>query len=317
MNETSHFSVNLPCAADLTDTLLKWEQWLAHEKRLSRHTVRAYASDLSFFMQFLSGHLGRAPGVSDLSAVALVDFRGWLSRRTTEGASAATRGRALSSLRNFMAWLDKSGVMHNPAIARVRNPKLPKKLPRPLHAPDALQLLDESAAAQNTQSWMSLRDCALFTLLYGCGLRIDEALKLNRGDLPQNGELRVMGKGRKERMVPVLPVVEKALNEYLAVCPFKDDDRKAPVFYGARGARLHQGVAQRRMRELRHLLQLPETATPHALRHSFASHLLTGGGDLRTIQELLGHESVRTTQRYTEINPQELLEIYRKAHPRR
>lgn len=298
------------------EALLKWENFLAHEKFLSAHTVRAYTSDLSFFVRFLAGHLGQPPGLNDLSNVALADFRSWLSQRLTEGAGAATRGRALSSLRNFMKWLDKSGIMHNPVIARVRSPKLPRKLPRPLHAPDALRLLDETATAQTTQSWMQARDCALLTLLYGCGLRIDEALSLNRENLPHNGELRVMGKGRKERMVPVLPVVEQTLAEYLAVCPFRDTGGKAPVFYGARGKRLHQGVAQRRMRELRHLLQLPETATPHALRHSFASHLLTGGGDLRTIQELLGHESVRTTQRYTEINPKELLEIYRKAHPR-
>lgn len=303
----------LNCAADLKAALLSWEEWLRLEKRLSHHTLRGYCNDVADFITFFCTHLGREAGMNDLADAALVDFRAWLSQRAGAGASAQTRSRALSSLRNLLRWMDKTGRMHNPAINHLGNPKIRKKLPRPLPVADAFAVLDESAARAD---WTGLRDRALFTLLYGCGLRIDEALSLNRGDLPAADEmLRVRGKGDKERMLPMLAQVRAALDDYIGCCPFAGDN-DAPLFIGVRGGRLAQGVAQRNMRKLRATLGLPDTVTPHALRHSFASHLLAGGGDLRTIQELLGHASLSTTQRYTDIDQEELLRVYMDAHPR-
>jgi integrase/recombinase XerC len=219
-------------------------------------------------------------------------------------------------VRNFLKWLDKNGHLHNPAIGGVRTPKLPRKLPRPLspdHAKSVVEHANEVPKEHN--SWTGMRDRALFMLLYGCGLRIDEALKLNYGNRPKNGEVRVMGKGSKERMVPVIAVVEKMLGDYIAACPFPFEN-DTPLFMGARGKRLNQGVAQRDMRDLRKRIGLPESVTPHALRHSFATHILVNGADLRTIQELLGHASVSTTQRYTDFDNAQLMQIYMNAHPR-
>jgi integrase/recombinase XerC len=217
-------------------------------------------------------------------------------------------------LRNFFGWLDRSGILHNPKIGALSTPKLPRTTPKPLPIADAAALL-EAAEDFVDEPWIGLRDRALFTLLYGCGLRISEALALDRGDLPLGDSLKVLGKGRKERVVPVLPAVAEAVALYDAACPFKGG-KDAPVFIGAKGKRLDPAIAQKAMRSLRVQLQLPDTATPHALRHSFATHLLGGGGDLRAIQELLGHASLSTTQRYTEVETEQLLTVYRDAHPR-
>ncbi len=237
-------------------------------------------------------------------------------------------------MKNFLGWLDRQGILHNAAVDSIRSPKLPHKLPRPLHEKQIDQVL-ESATDQSREDWIGRRDRALFTLLYGCGLRIDEALSLNIGDWPNalslplrglplpegrgiKGEgdfLRVTGKGRKERQVPVLPAVHAAMNNYLEVFPFAREPG-TPLFIGTKGKRLNQGMAQKSMRKMRGGLRLPETATPHALRHSFATHLLQNGANLREIQELLGHASLSTTQRYTEVNAEELLKIYKSAHPR-
>ena len=229
-----------------------------------------------------------------------------------DGAGAATRARSLSGVKNFLGWLDKQGIMHNPAIKTVRTPKQPKKLPRPLSDRQAFLILD---AVDDDPSWVSLRDRGLFTMLYGCGLRIDEALSLNLADLPRDGFMVVRGKGRKERQVPVLDQVVQVVNRYRAACPFAETPMR-PLFLGERGKRLHQGVAQKALRDMRGALGLPETATPHALRHSFATHLLQNGANLREIQELLGHASLSTTQRYTDVNAEELIKIYNAAHPR-
>ncbi|PZO88701.1 MAG: recombinase XerC [Micavibrio aeruginosavorus] len=301
------------CAADLAVTLGAWQQWLKVEKNVSKHTLRAYTSDLSQFVTFMANHKGRALSVSDVSDTGLSDFRSWMSRQAMDGRVNASRARTLSGLKNFLSWMDKQGIAHNAAIKTVRTPKLPRKLPRPLHENQAFQILTDSAGGGG---WVSLRDRALFTLLYGCGLRIDEALSLDIRDLPRDGFLRVTGKGRKERQVPVLPLVITALNEYRESCPYAETSDR-PLFIGEKnGKRLHQGVAQKAMRDMRRNLGLPETATPHALRHSFATHLLQNGANLREIQELLGHASLSTTQRYTDINAEEMLAIYRKAHPR-
>lgn len=302
------------CAPDLSDMLQKWQDWLRHEKNMSRHTLRAYCSDIAHFIAFLASHLGKAPGLNDLSEVSIRDFRAWLSRKAMDGTGNASRARSLSGVKNFLRWLDKNGIMHNAAIDNIVTPRLPHKLPRPLHENQAFRLL-ESAGLLASEDWIAMRDQALFTLLYGCGLRIDEALSLNIGDLPENGFMRVVGKGDKERQVPVIDIVEQTLLNYTKLIPFSTEEDQ-PLFRGTRGGRLNQGVAQRAMRQLRLALDLPENATPHALRHSFATHLLQNGANLREIQELLGHASLSTTQRYTEINAEELLKIYKSAHPR-
>ena len=302
----------LPCAPDLQDALAKWHDYLKHERNVSRHTIRAYSADVLGFITFLNEYHEKPPGLNDLSEASLRDFRAWLSSRAIDGAGASTRARQLSGVKNFLHWLDKQGVMHNASISIMRGPKTPHKLPRPLSDRQAFEILDQG----NQGDWVSLRNRALFFLLYGCGLRIDEALSLNLDDLPRDGFIIVRGKGRKERQVPVLDQVQKVLQNYLDVRP-ETFTVPHPVFLGERGGkRLNQGVAQKVLRDVRRSLNLPETATPHALRHSFATHLLQNGANLREIQELLGHASLSTTQRYTEINASELLKIYRATHPR-
>jgi len=307
-------AIPLAAAEDLAATLPRWRAWLAVERRFSPHTIVAYEGDVGAFIAFLAGHIGRPVRLADLARASLADFRSWLARRTATGAAATSRARAVSALRNFFRWLDRGGVLHNPAIGALGTPKLPRGVPKPLPVADAAVLL-ESAEAFVEEPWIGLRDRALFTLLYGCGLRISEALALDRGVVPLGESLAVMGKGRKERIVPVLPAVAEAVATYAVACPHAGG-RDAPLFVGAKGKRLDPAVAQRAMRSLRLQLQLPETATPHALRHSFATHLLGNGGDLRAIQELLGHASLSTTQRYTEIETEQLLSIYQGAHPR-
>ena len=310
----SDTTLALAAADDLAAILPRWRDWLSVERQFSPHTVSAYVGDLTAFLGFFAGHRGHPIRLRDLAEAGLADFRAWLARRTASGATATTRARAVSALRNFFRWLDRSGVLHNPKIGALTTPKLPRTSPKPIPVADAAALL-EAAEAFVEEPWIGLRDRALFTLLYGCGLRISEALALSRGDLPFGESLRVLGKGRKERVVPVLPAVAEAVALYEAACPFKGD-KDSPLFTGARGNRLDPAIAQKSMRSLRRQLQLPDTATPHALRHSFATHLLGGGGDLRAIQELLGHASLSTTQRYTEVETEQLLSVYRDAHPR-
>ena len=302
-------------AADLAERYHAWVAFLQNEKHFSRHTLRAYTKDILYFLEFLTSHLGKPPGMNDLGDTSLRDFRSWLSQRMAAGASNATRARQLSSIRSFLKWLDKQGFLHNAAIGGVRTPKLPHKLPRALPVDQAKTLTRNLEGIGHQEGWVAYRDRALFTLLYGCGLRIDEALQLNYGTRPQRGEVRVIGKGSKERLVPVMEIVQKMIDEYIAQSPFPFD-KETPLFLGSRGGRLNQGVAQRQLRILRNQLNLPESLTPHALRHSFATHILVNGGDLRTIQELLGHASVSTTQRYTDFDDAQLMEIYKKAHPR-
>jgi integrase/recombinase XerC len=306
--------IPLPAAPDLAAAVERWRQWLAVERRASTHTLRAYGGDVARFVGFLAGHFGRPPCLDDIGRTALLDFRAWLAQRAREGAGTATRARGLSGVASFLGHLDRAGTVHNAAVAAVRRPKLPKSLPRSLAAADSLAMLDAASDLQD-EGWLGDRDRALFTLLYGCGLRLGEALSLDRRQAPRGDTLIVTGKGRKQRMVPVLPAVRDAIAAYLASCPYPlTDDR--PLFVGARGERLNAGVAERQMRRLRALLGLPDTAVPHALRHSFATHLLAGGGDLRTIQELLGHAALSTTQRYTDVDAEQLVAIHAAAHPR-
>lgn len=308
-------SLGYSCAPDVLAALDDWRRWLVSEKAASRHTIIAYQTDIQTFLTFLTGHRGRAPSLNDLGNVALSDFRSWLAARAADGAIAATRARAVSGVRNFYHWLDRSGRLHNPAIGLLAAPKTRRPLPRPLTIDDTRALLDESASLPDSP-WVGLRDRALFTLLYGCGLRIEEALGLTRADAPLTADhVRVSGKGSKQRDVPVLPAVRTALQAYLDACPYRLGPEQ-PLFVGVRGGRLNGSLARKAMVRLRSLLGLPDSATPHALRHSFATHLLASGADLRAIQDLLGHASLSTTQRYTDVDAEQLLAVYEGAHPR-
>ena len=294
-----------------------WRAWLLHERRISRNTLDAYLRDLEAFLRFVAEHLGHAPGLRDLARLGAQDFRGWLARRAGQGLARTSTARAMSSLRNFFRYLERHGLAANAAIGGVRAPKVPKSVPKALAVEDALETVT-TAEKLALVPWIAKRDAAVLLLLYGAGLRIGEALGLKRRQAPNDGgeaTLIVTGKGGKQRLVPVLPVVAGAIANYLADCPFALAD-EGPLFVGRRGQRLSARVVQRQMQKVRQLLGLPETATPHALRHSFATHLLAGGGDLRTIQELLGHASLSTTQRYTDVDAKRLKAVYDDAHPR-
>ncbi len=299
-------------AADLFQKTQDWRDYLQYEKHVSKHTLRAYTHDLNVFLNFLFTHHGEKVSLNSLSTAALTDFRAWMSRQAMDGLQNASRARSLSGVKNFLSWLDKNGHMHNAAIGLLRSPKLPHKLPKPIGEISIFTLLDDLKAKGD---WVSLRDHALFTLLYGSGLRIQEALNLHISDLQNGDYLRVTGKGNKERQIPLITPVQGVFKVYLEHHPFAHDPH-APLFPGQRSKYLNQGVAQRTMRKIRVSLGLPETATPHALRHSFATHLLQNGANLREIQDLLGHASLSTTQRYTEVNAAELIAIHKKAHPR-
>jgi integrase/recombinase XerC len=292
-----------------------WRDWLRHERRFSRHTLDAYGRDLAAFFAFLAEHLGYPPGLSDLEALKPADFRSYLAGCHRLGLARASTARAMSSVRGFFRFLDKRGRARNAAIGTVGAPKAPKSVPRALGEAEALEAVAAVGDLGQREPWLAARDAALLVLLYGCGLRIGEALALARDDAPKGEAMVVTGKGRKQRVVPVLPAVRVALADYLALCPYPGKGVD-PLFVGAQGRRLNAGVVQRLVRRLRAALDLPETATPHAFRHSFATHLLAGGGDLRTIQELLGHASLSTTQRYTDVDAARLEAVYRKAHPR-
>lgn len=302
---------------DLEVAYLAWCAWLAHEKRAAARTQAGYRHDLQAFVQFLAGHQGGPVGLDSLRELAPMGFRGWLAWRLEEGYAKSSTQRAVAAVRGFLDFLDARHDVHNPALRAMRAPRASRRLPRPLAVAEVAELTDAVAVDGDQAPWILARDAAILLLLYGAGLRIGEALGLDRGDLPGPGEtvLRVMGKGQKERLVPVLPVIGEALGTYVAACPYALP-ADGPLFLGARGARLQQAVVQKRVRELRRLLDLPETATPHSLRHSFATHLLSSGADLRSIQELLGHSSLSTTQRYTGVDAESLTRLYAKAHPR-
>jgi len=295
-----------------------WCDWLAHEKRQAALTVKAYQTDLLGFLAFCCDHLGGAPGLDQLGTLAAADFRAWLASRHRRGLARTSTARALAAVRSFYRYLDREHGRHNAALKALRTPRLAKRLPRPLSPSQAQELIQE-AGADATPAWVASRDLALLLLLYGAGLRIGEALALERRSLgrepARQQTLTVTGKGGKQRLVPLLPVVAEALSAYLEHCPHACG-AEAPLFVGVRGRRLQPALVRRRMQALRRRLGLPETATPHALRHSFATHLLAGGADLRVIQELLGHASLSTTQGYTGVEPERLMRLYHHAHPR-
>lgn len=301
-------------ADDLRAAIGLWRAWLEGERRASAHTVAAYGRDLAFFLDFLTEHLGAVPSLAAIDQLRPADFRAYLARRVGNGIERRSLARGMSVLRGFLRFLQRRGLASATTLSALRSPKLPPAVPKPLTIDDALAAVD---AAENLspEGWQGKRDTALLLLMYGCGLRLSEALGLSRGEAPTGEMLTVIGKGRKQRQLPVLPTVRIAIADYLAACPhaLTTDD---PLFVGARGGPLHPRLVQRQMEALRERLGLPGTATPHALRHSFATHLLGAGGDLRAIQELLGHASLSTTQRYTSVETERLLSIYDGAHPR-
>ncbi|MAH05259.1 MAG: recombinase XerC [Alphaproteobacteria bacterium] len=301
--------------ADLYKSIGDWFDVLRYERHVSEHTLRAYQKDIGTFVRFLSKYNGAPLSISLLADSDIPAFRAWMASLTIDNElSATSRSRALSAVRRFMDWLDKQGIAHNPYIKTLRAPKKPHKLPRPISAERIFELLDQYDA----RNWEDCRDKALFTLLYGTGLRIQEALSLNIEDWPQGSDtdfLTIRGKGKKERKVPILKRVHEAVLEAITAAPYAQTPER-PIFVGVRGGRLHQGVAQRNLRKLRISFGLPDSATPHALRHSFATHLLEEGANLRQVQELLGHSSLSTTQRYTDVDNAKLFEVYKMAHPR-
>jgi integrase/recombinase XerC len=292
-----------------------WLDWLAHEKRQAIATVKAYRTDLDGFLAFCAEHLGEPPGPAGLAGLRPADFRAWLAERHRQGLARISTARALAAVRSFYRYLDREHGRHNPALRALHTPRLPRRLPRPLSPGQALELLDAVPAGPD---WLTRRDAALLLLLYGAGLRIGEALALERAavgrDPARLRSLLITGKGGRQRLVPVLPVIAAAIADYLAACPYQET--AGPLFLGARGRRLQAPIVRRLMQELRRRLGLPESATPHALRHSFATHLLGSGADLRTIQELLGHASLSTTQGYTGVDSARLMRLYHQAHPR-
>jgi len=296
---------------EIKQLITQWQSWLLNERRYSPHTLDAYSRDLSGFFDFAAEHLGKVPETADLAKLEVRDFRAYLSQRAARHIDKSSLARELSTLKNFFKWLARYDILRNPALSVIRTPRRAKVLPKALEVNDTFNVIDE---AQNlaSNSWQGLRDMAIFTLLYGCGLRISEALSLNVGDIGNNDFLRIKGKGNKERIVPLLPVVVENINKYLAECPYQPKQGE-PLFLGARGDRLVPRIIQRQMQKIRAYLGLPDNLTPHALRHSFATHLLAEGTDLRSIQELLGHASLTTTQRYTDVQIETLKKEYDKA----
>jgi integrase/recombinase XerC len=293
-----------------------WLHNLGAERRMSPKTVEAYRRDVLQFLAFLAEHLGGAPSLKDLAALKPADVRAFMAARRGIGIGSRSLMRVLAGNRAFARFLERNGKGNVGALAAVRTPKIPKTLPRPLAIAAARRMADPDLAAGDAREpWIHARDAAVLGLLYGCGLRISEALGLRRADCGARDALTVMGKGRKQRMVPLLPQVAKLIADYVALCPY-DLAEDGPLFVGAKGGPLSPRLIQLAMARLRGALGLPETATPHALRHSFATHLLARGGDLRSIQELLGHASLSTTQIYTEVDADRLIEAYRSAHPR-
>ena len=312
-------TVGLAPAPDLARAVQAWLDNLADERRLSAHTIAAYRRDLGDFLRFLAEHEGGAPDLAALARLSVRDLRAWLARRAGEARAKTSTARALSVVRVFFRYLEREGVAVSSALALVRGPRIPRGVPRPLSQDQARAVVDLDSRSAGAPDWVARRDAAVLLLLYGCGLRIGEALGLDRADAPAaDGTLRslmITGKGNKQRMVPVLPVVAEAIADYLAACPHSLEPGD-PLFVGVRGRRLQPRLVQHTMARLRGALGLPASATPHALRHSFATHLLAAGGDLRTIQELLGHASLSTTQRYTEVDEAGLMAAYTAAHPR-
>jgi len=293
--------------------LADWQRELGSVRRLAANTLDAYARDVGQFLSFLAGHTGGPVTLATLRELRGADIRAFMAQRRDNSLGSRSLARVLSALRSFFRFLEREGVVATEALNVIRTPKLPRSLPKALTVIEARETIAETERMEE-RPWVAARDMAVLSLCYGAGLRISEALALTAGDL-ESQVLRVSGKGGKVRLVPLIEAVRKAIDLYLELCPFKSWPEE-PLFRGVRGGVLSPRLIQQRMVHLRSALGLPPSATPHALRHSFATHLLGRGGDLRAIQELLGHASLSTTQIYTAVDTDHLLESYRKAHPR-
>ena len=300
-----------PAAADL---LTRWLDAMRGARAASAHTIDAYRRDVAGWLGFLTEHTGAPVAAGALGRVSPRDVRSWQARLRADGLTARSAARSLSAVKSFHRWLAEAEGVEAPAVLAARAPKAPARLPRPVEAKAAAAMLDH-AGSDHPEPWIAARDVAVLTLLWGSGLRVSEALSLNRSDAPLPEALRIRGKGGKERIAPVLPAARDAIEDYLSLLPHRLRPEE-PLFIGARGKRLNPRMVQKAMERARLALGLPATATPHALRHSFATHLLEAGGDLRAIQELLGHASLSTTQVYTAVDQARLMEVYEAAHPR-
>ncbi|MEK9280420.1 MULTISPECIES: tyrosine recombinase XerC [unclassified Bradyrhizobium] len=321
MSKAAAPQIELPSAdATVTREMTRWLSHLGAERRLSPKTLEAYARDLRQCLDFLCTHWGERVTLARFAALEATDVRAFMAMRRADDVSGRSLMRALAGLRSFGRFLEREGKGKVGALSAIRAPKVAKSLPKPLPMASAKRLADaDERAGEERETWILVRDAAVMALLYGSGLRISEALGLKRREVPRPGEgdvLVVTGKGNKTRMVPVLQNVLALIDEYVAMCPHPLPP-EGPIFVGARGGPLSPRIIQLAMERLRGALGLPDSATPHALRHSFATHLLSRGGDLRAIQELLGHSSLSTTQVYTGIDSERLLEVYASAHPRR
>ena len=308
----------LPAAPDLATAAARWLVHLAGERRLSELTIEAYSRDVRQFLAFLGERFGAPPNIADFTDCAPADLRAFLARRRTEGVDGRSLQRALSALRSLARHIVRESGQTAAALGALRAPKAARRLPRPLSAPDARAVTSIAAReGEAREPWVLARDAAVLALLYGAGLRISEALSIRRGDAPvgEADAITVVGKGQKSRSAPIIAPVRKAIEDYLALCPYRLTP-DGPLFVGVKGGRLSPRIVQLAMARMRGALGLPDSATPHALRHSFATHLLARGGDLRTIQDLLGHASLSTTQVYTGVDSARLLAAYRSAHPR-
>lgn len=293
--------------------LAEWLDQLGAIRGLSSKTVEAYRRDVAGYLGFLTLHWGDGAGQNRIAEVTTSDVRAWMAHERSRGLSARSVARALSAVKSFHAWLAETRGLTAPAITATRGPRVKQRLPRPVSA-EAARTLISTVELQSLEPWIAARDLAVVTMLYGCGLRISEALGLRQSDAPLPDALKIRGKGDVERMVPVLPVARDAVERYRRLCPH-DPGPGGPLFLGARGGALNPRIVQKAVQAARLQLGLPATATPHALRHSFATHLLEAGGDLRSIQELLGHASLATTQVYTGVDQVRLMEAYAAAHP--
>ncbi len=296
------------------DALQHWLDSLSALAGRSENTRSAYCGDVTEFLSFMTLHNSQRQGLAALERISVSDMRAWMARQRETGVGARSLARKLSAVKSFYRWLAEREGFEPTAVLSTRAPKFTKKLPRPL-AEDAARAMIDTVELQSGSDWVAARDVAVVTLLYGCGLRISEALSLTGADAPLPATLRITGKGGKERVVPVIPAAQNAVDRYLRLCPHPQSP-SAALFRGVRGGALNPRAIQGVMAKARMQLGLPATATPHAMRHSFATHLLSAGGDLRAIQELLGHASLSTTQAYTAVDTARLMEVYNKAHPK-
>ena len=295
---------------ELKKQMQRWIDWLRTQRNYSPHTIQSYVSDLEIFLEYLAKE---KVSLNDLKKIDIRGFRNFFSLRAKRGISRTSIAREESSVRNFFKWLDDNGIMRNTAIFQISTPKLPKVLPRSLDVNTMFDVIDQ-ATQDCSEPWIGTRDRAILTLLYGCGLRISEALSLNVEDINHSEFVKIKGKGNKDRYVPILPIVIDRIEAYKKTCPYKLREGDA-LFLGAKGERLTPRIIQRKLQKIRVKLNLPDNITPHALRHSFATHLLAQGSDLRSIKELLGHASLSSTQRYTDVNLEKIQKEYKKAFP--